>query len=257
MLCLSLVLSYITLYIFLFLSVLHTTTLLVVAQHYPLPSPFSSLCFLFFVFVLQSCSIQKFRHRPGLSIRYYFTSELARAHGAAFFISMFQGTLIVWIDVTIVTTHVIYVDTLSWIILSYMRFPIETVVLIRQWKLPVRPLSFPSVLGYRTEVRHLEWSSYSLLTTCNLASYTRLLIVLMIMIESNAASAFAGAFWDPGSNRIIISFSPIEFEEWLSDLVDAWMVESGTIIPARVFHPVCLASYPFRHRSGFLTSILS
>ncbi|KAF8330366.1 Alpha/Beta hydrolase protein [Cantharellus anzutake] len=46
---------------------------------------------------------------------------------------------------------------------------------------------------------------------------------------NNTSSAFAGLFWDPNSNWIILSFKgtgPIEFGEWLSDL-NAFMVPVG------------------------------
>ena len=53
------------------------------------------------------------------------------------------------------------------------------------------------------------------------------------MIElNNTASAFAGVFWDPNSNWIIISFKgtgPIEFGEWLSDF-NAFLVDIGTSV---------------------------
>ncbi|KAF8323587.1 Alpha/Beta hydrolase protein [Cantharellus anzutake] len=47
---------------------------------------------------------------------------------------------------------------------------------------------------------------------------------------NNTSSAFAGLFWDPNSNWIILSFKgtgPIEFGEWLSDF-NAFMVPVGT-----------------------------
>ncbi len=51
-----------------------------------------------------------------------------------------------------------------------------------------------------------------------------------IVLElNNTASAFAGVFWDPNSNWIIISFKgtgPIEFGEWLSDF-NAFLVDIG------------------------------
>ena len=57
--------------------------------------------------------------------------------------------------------------------------------------------------------------------------------LIIILIElNNTSSAFAGCFWDPNSNWIILSFKgtgPIEFGEWLSDF-NAFLVPVGTSI---------------------------